>query len=64
MKALLAPPAEDVMAAYAVSLDVNRAANDSPALIKPVSPAAPPPEVPKLRKARGNTRPKSQLDLF
>ncbi len=64
MKALLAPPAEDVMAAHAVSLDVNRAANDSPALIEPVFPAAPPPEVPKLRKTRGNTRSKSQLDLF
>jgi putative SOS response-associated peptidase YedK len=38
--ALLAPAPEDTFAAYPISTAVNRAANDSPALIAPLAPGA------------------------
>jgi putative SOS response-associated peptidase YedK len=38
--ALLAPAPEDLFEAYEVSTAVNRAANDSPALIEPLAPGA------------------------
>ena len=42
--ALLVPAPEDTFAAHEVSTAVNRAANDSAALIEPVAPGAPQPE--------------------
>jgi hypothetical protein len=50
--ALLVPAAEDTFAAHEVSTAVNRAANDSAALIEPVPPGAPEPEPKKVAAAK------------
>jgi putative SOS response-associated peptidase YedK len=50
--ALLVPAAEDTFAAHEVSIAVNRAANDSAALIEPVPPGAAEPEPRKAAPAK------------
>jgi putative SOS response-associated peptidase YedK len=61
--ALLVPAAEDTFAAHEVSTAVNRAANDSAALIEPVAPGteAPPPKPVARAKPKKND---GQASLF
>ena len=49
--ALLDPAPDGLLEAYEISSAVNRTANDGPALIEPVSAAAPPPAPSPPRKA-------------
>jgi putative SOS response-associated peptidase YedK len=66
--ALIAPAPESLFTAYEVSTVVNRAANDSAALITPVTPAeAAQPEAPDGPKARAPAKPRKddgQTSLF
>jgi len=56
--ALLAPAPEDTLAAYEISTAVNRAANDSPALIEPLAPGAEQAEVEPVAR----TKPAAKTD--
>ncbi len=65
---LLVPAPDDLLEAYEVSPAVNRAANDSPALIAPVSsasqPAEPPAPAPRKPVVRVKPKDDGQASLF
>ena len=62
--ALLVPAPEDTFAAHEVSVAVNRAANDSAALIEPVAPGAEAPAPAKPRARAKASKDDGQASLF